>query len=109
MTRVCGSDPSADGLFFIDRERPEGTDVNCYQHPSIPANGVCKVCGKALCRDCMRTGRFGCTCAGACEMGIPGNAGRAGLPVIAKNLLTWVLVLIVLMVIFQSFSHTATH
>ncbi|MFD1259668.1 hypothetical protein [Entomomonas asaccharolytica] len=41
--------------------------MNCYQHHSQNAIGICKSCGKALCSECAVDLNFALTCKGACE------------------------------------------
>ena len=41
--------------------------MNCFNHPAVPAVGLCKSCGKALCRDCVTELVNGLACKGKCE------------------------------------------
>lgn len=40
--------------------------MRCYEHMDTDAVGVCRGCGRALCRDCTRDTGFGLTCSEAC-------------------------------------------
>lgn len=41
--------------------------MNCFNHGDRPAVGICKSCGKGLCRECLTELRRGLACKGACE------------------------------------------
>ncbi len=41
--------------------------MNCFNHADIPAVGICKVCGKALCKECIVETKGGTVCKGSCE------------------------------------------
>src|SRR5687767_1569052 len=41
--------------------------MNCFYHPTIPAAGVCRGCGKGLCVGCAADGEYGLACRGKCE------------------------------------------
>jgi uncharacterized membrane protein len=41
--------------------------VECFAHPSASAAGVCKSCGKAICRTCAQDLGFAVVCSEACE------------------------------------------
>jgi hypothetical protein len=41
--------------------------MNCINHANIAAVGICKVCGRALCRDCLVETAGGIACKGRCE------------------------------------------
>ena len=41
--------------------------MNCFNHSDHAAVGICKSCGKALCRDRMTEMPHGLACKGACE------------------------------------------
>ena len=40
--------------------------MECFNHPSIQAVGICKTCGKALCRSCVIERDFIVACSEAC-------------------------------------------
>ena len=41
--------------------------MNCFNHPELPALGICKSCGKGLCRDCLAEVPDGLACKNRCE------------------------------------------
>ena len=41
--------------------------MNCYNHPELPALGICKSCGKGLCRECIAEVPDGLACKNHCE------------------------------------------
>jgi hypothetical protein len=41
--------------------------MNCFNHPNIPAVGICKACGKGLCCDCTADLGHGLACKGRHE------------------------------------------
>ena len=41
--------------------------MNCFNHRAVPAVGLCKSCGKALCGDCLTELANGLACKGKCE------------------------------------------
>ncbi len=41
--------------------------MNCFNHRAVPAVGLCKSCGKALCGDCLTELTNGLACKGKCE------------------------------------------
>ena len=41
--------------------------MNCFQHADRSAVGVCRACGKALCRDCLVEVEGGIACRDTCE------------------------------------------
>src|SRR5437660_197873 len=41
--------------------------MNCFNHRELPAVGLCKSCGKALCEACVAEVRDGLACKGKCE------------------------------------------
>ncbi|MGO8691710.1 MAG: hypothetical protein ACLQLG_18980 [Thermoguttaceae bacterium] len=41
--------------------------MNCFNHRAVPAVGLCKSCGKALCGDCLTELPNGLACKGKCE------------------------------------------
>lgn len=41
--------------------------MNCFNHSDRAAVGICKSCGKALCRDCVTEVPHGLACKGVCE------------------------------------------
>lgn len=41
--------------------------MNCFNHPDQPAIGLCKSCGKALCRECITEVPDGLACKNQCE------------------------------------------
>jgi hypothetical protein len=41
--------------------------MNCYNHKGVPAIGLCKSCGKALCENCIAELTNGLACKGKCE------------------------------------------
>ena len=41
--------------------------MNCFNHPELPALGICKSCGKGLCRDCITEVPDGLACKNRCE------------------------------------------
>ena len=41
--------------------------MNCFNHRDVPAVGLCKSCGKALCGDCVAELTNGLACRDACE------------------------------------------
>jgi len=40
--------------------------MNCYNHPDIPALGICKNCSKGLCKDCLTELENGIACTSTC-------------------------------------------
>ncbi len=56
---MCGKHP-------MDNPRQE-SPVNCFNHPDRAALGLCKSCGKGLCRDCLAELQDGLACKGRCE------------------------------------------
>lgn len=36
--------------------------MNCFNHPDIPAVGICKYCQKGLCKDCAIDSGYGIAC-----------------------------------------------
>src|SRR5512142_3547410 len=48
----------------------EEIDVNCYVHAGSPAVGVCAVCQKAVCRDCVARDTPRLVCRACAERGI---------------------------------------
>lgn len=40
--------------------------MECYAHPNAAAVGVCKTCGKAICRHCARNLDFAVACSEGC-------------------------------------------
>lgn len=41
--------------------------MNCFNHPDIPANGICTICNKGLCRACIAEGMNFVCCRGSCQ------------------------------------------
>ncbi|MBN1817275.1 MAG: hypothetical protein JW828_07920 [Sedimentisphaerales bacterium] len=41
--------------------------MNCFNHSNIPAVGICKSCGKGLCKDCLVEVPDGLACKQSCE------------------------------------------
>lgn len=41
--------------------------MECYSHPAVQAVGVCKTCGKAVCRTCLIDSGLYVTCSEACQ------------------------------------------
>lgn len=41
--------------------------MNCFNHGGVPAIGICKACGKALCGECLAEVPNGLACKGRCE------------------------------------------
>src|SRR3954466_5832895 len=41
--------------------------MKCFNHSSVDAVGVCRSCGRALCRDCITEIGLSCSCKGRCE------------------------------------------
>lgn len=41
--------------------------MDCFTHVSTAAVGICKYCGRGLCRVCAREGTDGLACSQACE------------------------------------------
>ena len=41
--------------------------MNCYNHEDKPASGVCRACGKGLCRECIAEVPGGIACRNHCE------------------------------------------
>lgn len=41
--------------------------MKCYNHPDHEAIGICKACGKALCRDCVHESENVITCGQGCS------------------------------------------
>ena len=41
--------------------------MNCFNHSDIPAVGICKSCGKGLCKDCLVEVPDGLACKQSCE------------------------------------------
>ena len=44
--------------------------MHCYQHPLVPAVGICKACSKALCPECAADLGNGLSCHGVCEKNV---------------------------------------
>lgn len=42
-------------------------NMNCFNHPELPALGICKSCGKGLCRECISEVPDGLACKNRCE------------------------------------------
>jgi hypothetical protein len=40
--------------------------MNCFNHTDRPAIGICKSCGKGLCRECMAETRTALLCGDSC-------------------------------------------
>ena len=47
--------------------------MKCYTHSEVDAVGVCRACGRALCRDCVTEVSGICYCKGRCESSIKTN------------------------------------
>ena len=47
--------------------------MECYAHKSVPAVGVCKSCGKAICRGCVKDLTFAVVCSDACAIAATRN------------------------------------
>ena len=45
----------------------EGEEMNCFNHRAVPAVGLCKSCGRALCGDCLAELTNGLASKNACE------------------------------------------
>ena len=56
--------------------------MNCYYHPSTPALGVCKHCGRGLCADCLAEVEDALACKNRHETQV-----RDALALAARNLL----------------------
>ncbi|MFO1519059.1 MAG: hypothetical protein U1F57_05285 [bacterium] len=41
--------------------------MQCFNHVSQPAVGICKNCSKGICRDCLVQEGYGLACKGSCE------------------------------------------
>ena|SRR6516164_829436 len=41
--------------------------MKCFNHSTVEAVGVCRSCGRALCRDCITEVGLSCSCKGRCE------------------------------------------
>jgi hypothetical protein len=41
--------------------------MKCFNHEKIDAVGVCRSCGRGLCRDCIAEVGLSCSCKGECE------------------------------------------
>ena len=41
--------------------------MKCFNHPGTDAVGVCKSCGRGLCRECVAEVGLSCSCKGECE------------------------------------------
>jgi hypothetical protein len=41
--------------------------MKCFTHPEVDAVGFCRVCGRALCRDCVAEVSSLCCCRARCE------------------------------------------
>jgi len=41
--------------------------MKCFNHPIVDAVGVCKSCGRGLCRDCVAEVGLGVACRNRCE------------------------------------------
>ena len=41
--------------------------MECINHSSVQAVGVCQACGKSICADCASQSANGIACAGSCE------------------------------------------
>ena len=44
--------------------------MKCYTHSDIEAVGLCRVCGRALCRECVTEVSGVCCCKGRCEASV---------------------------------------
>jgi hypothetical protein len=44
--------------------------VKCFHHPDVDAVGLCKACGKGLCRSCAVDMGQGLACANSCEVAV---------------------------------------
>jgi hypothetical protein len=44
--------------------------MKCYTHSEVDAVGFCRVCGRALCRDCVAEVSGICCCKGRCEASV---------------------------------------
>ncbi len=40
--------------------------MNCFNHDDVPAVGMCKSCGKGICRECLKEIPDGLACKGTC-------------------------------------------
>lgn len=63
--------------------------INCYKHPEKEANGICTVCGKAVCEDCSLNinGRITCpACAVNLASHFQPNAAQKKEPVLSALL-----------------------
>lgn len=54
------------GKHLVDKP-PQESLVNCFNHPDRVALGLCKSCGRGLCRDCLAELQDGLACKGRCE------------------------------------------
>lgn len=41
--------------------------MKCFNHANADAVGICKSCGRGLCRDCVAQVGLSCSCRGECE------------------------------------------
>ncbi len=44
--------------------------MKCYTHADIQAVGFCRICGRALCRECLAEVKGYCCCKGRCEAAV---------------------------------------
>jgi hypothetical protein len=44
--------------------------MRCYTHADIQAIGICRICGRALCRECLTEVKGHCCCKGRCEAAV---------------------------------------
>lgn len=51
--------------------------MECFTHDGLPARGVCKSCGKALCRECIDVRPHGLFCNGGCDLPEPERPSEA--------------------------------
>ena len=41
--------------------------MQCFAHATVAAVGICRACGKGICRDCAREGAHGIVCSDPCQ------------------------------------------
>src|SRR5437762_5766948 len=42
--------------------------MKCFNHPNVDAVGICKSCGRGLCRECIAEVDLACSCKGRCKV-----------------------------------------
>jgi hypothetical protein len=55
----------------------EGKTVNCFYHPEVLAVGICKICGRGICKPCANELETWLVCRGRCELGAAASTQNA--------------------------------